>query len=135
MSRNQELRKGYKCPYCQKYNEFSVWVFAHWDIEITHTCDCEKVIPLKNGEVIFSELEFYPEDLDGDQAIMYNSLIMVLNAKIHENPDTPIGDVFFEMFGNMMYKGVRPLFLLTKSKKITMKRIQSEITKWVMEIL
>lgn len=135
MMKNQELKKGYTCPYCQRFNEFSVWVFAHMNIDIQHTCDCGKIIPLKNGEILFHELTFKKEDSDADQAIMYNSLAMMLNVKMKENPGVPIGDIFFQTFGDLIYGGEKPLFLLKKGKKTTMKNIESELTKYILEIL
>lgn len=30
---------GYTCK-CGKYHKFPVYVIAHWDIELVHTCDC-----------------------------------------------------------------------------------------------
>lgn len=32
------LPKGYICV-CGAFNQFAVWVFAHWGIKLIHTCD------------------------------------------------------------------------------------------------
>lgn len=45
------MNKGYTCL-CGKFNEFSAWVYAHWNEEIAHTCDCGRKNILEEGEVI-----------------------------------------------------------------------------------
>lgn len=32
------MPKGFKCE-CGKEHEFGAYVYAHWDIELFHTCD------------------------------------------------------------------------------------------------
>jgi hypothetical protein len=46
----KNLPKGFKCG-CGKYHEFGVWVMAHWDMELTHTCDnCGRQHGIYQGE-------------------------------------------------------------------------------------
>jgi len=33
-----DLEKGYTCE-CGKFHEYPVYVYAHWGIELAHTCD------------------------------------------------------------------------------------------------
>lgn len=46
---SEELPKGYKCT-CGKFNEYPAYVYAHWDIELVHTCDCGKIWTICEGE-------------------------------------------------------------------------------------
>ena len=32
--------KGFRCSGCNQRHEFPPYVYAHWDEELTHTCDC-----------------------------------------------------------------------------------------------
>lgn len=41
-------RKGITCS-CGKFTAFSMWVFAHWNIEISFTCECKKKFNLVSG--------------------------------------------------------------------------------------
>lgn len=44
------LPRGFRCSKCDKWHSFPVWVFAHWDDALQHTCDrCETVHDLKAG--------------------------------------------------------------------------------------
>lgn len=37
---SERLEKGFKCE-CGKYHEYPGYVFAHYDVELIHTCeDC-----------------------------------------------------------------------------------------------
>ncbi len=36
----KRLPKGYKCPKCNRRNQFSLWVYAHAHEQIIHTCEC-----------------------------------------------------------------------------------------------
>lgn len=31
---------GFHCKTCGKRHPFGVWVLAHWDTALTHTCEC-----------------------------------------------------------------------------------------------
>lgn len=47
------LPEGYKCPKCKAFNRFALWVYAHWDIYITHKCEnCKHEATLRAGRVI-----------------------------------------------------------------------------------
>ena len=32
--------KGFHCGQCGKFASFGVWLYAHWNIHVVHTCDC-----------------------------------------------------------------------------------------------
>lgn len=49
--RKTELPKGWTCT-CGLFHRFSLWVYAHWDIEITTTCDCGRQVTFLGGEEI-----------------------------------------------------------------------------------
>jgi hypothetical protein len=34
-----ELPKGFNCD-CGRFNAFSSYVYAHWDMDLTFTCEC-----------------------------------------------------------------------------------------------
>lgn len=52
MSKKVDLDRGYVCT-CGEYHLFSVWVYAHPDIEIVHVCDkCGRKNILINCQVI-----------------------------------------------------------------------------------
>lgn len=44
-------RKGITCS-CGKFTAFSMWVFAHWNIEISFTCECKKKFNLVSGTIL-----------------------------------------------------------------------------------
>jgi hypothetical protein len=48
------MSKGFNCE-CGKYHQFSVYVFAHTHVELTHTCDCGRKHMIFNLEVIDGE--------------------------------------------------------------------------------
>jgi transcription elongation factor Elf1 len=35
-----QLRKGFDCTTCGENTPFSAYVYAHWGILLTHTCEC-----------------------------------------------------------------------------------------------
>lgn len=49
-----ELIEGYTCM-CGKFHKYPGYVYAHWTIELTHTCDCGKKWKIYEGCV--EELE------------------------------------------------------------------------------
>jgi len=53
----EELPKGYDCPACGRFHRFSPWVYAHWDIAITHSCNCGVEATILMGRA-------YPPDSD-----------------------------------------------------------------------
>jgi hypothetical protein len=36
----KELPKGYACEACGTEHRFPAYVYAHWEVRITHSCDC-----------------------------------------------------------------------------------------------
>jgi hypothetical protein len=44
------MRKGYRCE-CGERHQFGVYVFAHWNDEIVHTCQCGRRHMVQSGEV------------------------------------------------------------------------------------
>lgn len=47
------LPEGYKCS-CGHYNEFHLWVYAHWDIAIEGKCQgCGVKSLIRRGKVIY----------------------------------------------------------------------------------
>jgi hypothetical protein len=48
---SKPLPKGMNCS-CGKYWPFDVYVYAHWDLEMRHTCDeCGREVILKSGRI------------------------------------------------------------------------------------
>jgi Zn ribbon nucleic-acid-binding protein len=45
---------GYTCPQCSQHNPFSVWIFAHMDIEAAHKCGCGARNTILRGRLIES---------------------------------------------------------------------------------
>lgn len=46
------MKKGFDCPHCGQYHEFSMWYFAHYDEPVSFTCPkCDKTTNLLNGEM------------------------------------------------------------------------------------
>ncbi len=44
------LAKGYQCK-CDVNHSFSSWVYAHWDMEICHTCsECGRINIIFQGK-------------------------------------------------------------------------------------
>lgn len=40
MATPKTIAKGFICSKCKQQHAFSVYVFAHWTINLTHTCSC-----------------------------------------------------------------------------------------------
>ena len=49
------MNKGYTCA-CGKYNEFSMYVFAHWHDLLTHACDCGRKNKIMRGYATIGRL-------------------------------------------------------------------------------
>lgn len=45
----EELPKSAKCPRCGVETTFDPYVYAHWNIELTRTCECGCEIGLLRG--------------------------------------------------------------------------------------
>lgn len=48
------LPRSYKCPACGQENEFTGWVFAHWNEKLTHQCECGATNDIKSGVLLES---------------------------------------------------------------------------------
>jgi hypothetical protein len=48
MAKNNETPKGFTCE-CGESHAFGVYVFAHWDEALTHTCDCGRKHVIRSG--------------------------------------------------------------------------------------
>ncbi len=44
------LERGYTCK-CKRAQLFTLYVFAHWNDEITHQCKCGRKNKIKGGKV------------------------------------------------------------------------------------
>lgn len=49
----KEMPKGFNCknPKCKKWDDFGVYVYAHWNEELIHTCECGQQHRVKAGKV------------------------------------------------------------------------------------
>jgi hypothetical protein len=54
MDKEDAYAKGYRCE-CGKYNEYPVYVFAHWSEILTHTCECKNQYNIRHGLAIKKE--------------------------------------------------------------------------------
>jgi len=36
----EDLPKGYTCTKCGAFHRFTAYVYSHWDMPLTHLCDC-----------------------------------------------------------------------------------------------
>lgn len=43
-------RKGHVCPKCKKIHHWPMYVFAHRELSLSHTCGCGLVVRLQNGK-------------------------------------------------------------------------------------
>jgi hypothetical protein len=50
-----DLPKGYTCA-CGKEHRFPSYVYAHWDMLLTHTCECGRENEMVRGIVRIQEL-------------------------------------------------------------------------------
>ena len=48
-----DLPKSYLCTQCHTEHQFPGYVYAHWDVDITHTCDCGARHNIRRGEAEF----------------------------------------------------------------------------------
>jgi hypothetical protein len=46
----EKLPKGFTCE-CGIVNEFPGYVYAHWDVELVHTCKCARKHVIFRGRV------------------------------------------------------------------------------------
>ena len=48
----KKLPKAWRCPKCKHANLFSVWVYAHWDEDLTGRCTrCQHVVRITAGKI------------------------------------------------------------------------------------
>lgn len=50
-----KLAKGYTCKCCKTYHEHPLYLYAHWTLEMNHTCACGAVNTILEGKVIDTE--------------------------------------------------------------------------------
>jgi hypothetical protein len=56
------MPNGFFCKCCGRRSEFGMYVFAHWDITLSHTCpDCGEVSSVLRGHVERVERGKVPE--------------------------------------------------------------------------
>lgn len=46
----KELENGFTCE-CGKWNPFALYVYAHWDEVLEHTCKCNRKHSLYRGKI------------------------------------------------------------------------------------
>jgi len=47
----KRLPKGVRCQ-CKQFVPFSTYVYAHWNLELTQTCNCGRILKVKRGRVV-----------------------------------------------------------------------------------
>ncbi len=58
----EDVSKGFNCSQCKKYHAYTGYVYAHTNIELTHTCDeC-------GAKHIIIDLNAYPEETFDSQS-------------------------------------------------------------------
>jgi transcription elongation factor Elf1 len=61
-----KLPKGFTCR-CGRYEEFSVYVYAHWNEELKFTCEkCGRVYAVYAGQ---ARLTYTPDELIGEDSL------------------------------------------------------------------
>lgn len=50
MSKSEKLAKDFTCE-CGIVNKFDMYVYAHWTLELTHTCACGRKHLIQRGIV------------------------------------------------------------------------------------
>ena len=43
--------EGYECR-CKRLNEYPIYVHAHWDVRLLHTCDCGRKNEILRGRIV-----------------------------------------------------------------------------------
>ena len=43
--------RGFNCSRCGKWHKFGGYVAAHWDLSLTHTCECGQRHSLQSGVI------------------------------------------------------------------------------------
>jgi hypothetical protein len=36
----ERTAEGYTCSRCKRQHKYPGYVYAHWDVSLTHTCEC-----------------------------------------------------------------------------------------------
>jgi len=49
MKHSGTLPKGFTCT-CGILHDFSPWVYAHWNIEVTAKCECQREYVIRGGQ-------------------------------------------------------------------------------------
>ena len=50
MKKDSEKAKSFICTRCGKEHEFALYVFAHWNDELEHKCDCGARHAIRKGK-------------------------------------------------------------------------------------
>lgn len=64
-----KIPKGYTCSACEKFNKFSGYVYAHWDIDLTHECSCGAKYIILHGKASKLDLSLMNRKYEVDDAI------------------------------------------------------------------
>lgn len=49
-----EMPKGFTCE-CGAIHEFGIWVMAHWNEALTHTCECGRQHDIRRGVAVLKK--------------------------------------------------------------------------------
>lgn len=49
-SAKPKLAEGFKCKKCGKEHRYPAYVYAHWDISLTHDCECGAQHEIRRGQ-------------------------------------------------------------------------------------
>jgi hypothetical protein len=48
--------RSFICSHCKREHVYSAWVYAHWDMTLTHNCECGAVHRLQNGRATLDHM-------------------------------------------------------------------------------
>ena len=65
---NTDAPKGYDCQCCKKNHKYPAYVFAHWDVTLTHKCEeCDATHEILRGVARMKSLPQELPDNAGDK--------------------------------------------------------------------
>ena len=47
------MKKSFDCTKCRRTHHYPMYVYAHWDESLIHTCECGAKHELQSGHVFF----------------------------------------------------------------------------------